>query len=174
MISNATNSPVVAGPDTAGPTLILFCAGNSAEAAALAASLVELGVRLVVRSQCLADMHAPSADYVQRLRADIQAHAPAVVLATGPWPLAMGALTAALQTQSSFLYRIEATLDAKEAEEDALDRHATVAQAADCVLLNSEAQQDILTAQGVVPSKLHLAADPQAQADVVLSFLRAL
>lgn len=158
---------------TSTPTLILFCTTNGAAPAALVGSLAEAGVRLVVRPQPLAEADAPSADVVQRLRAEIQTNAPTAVLATDPWPLAMAALTAALQMQCPFLVRLDDALDVTQAGEAALDRYATIAQAADCVLLNSAAQHRILTAQGVEPGKLHLAAELQVQVDTVLAFLRS-
>jgi len=159
---------------TSTPTLILFCTTNATEPVALVGSLAKSGVRLIVRPQLLADAQAPSADVVQRLRAEIQAQAPTAVLATDPWPLAMAALTAALQTQCPFLCRLGEALDLTQAGEAALDRYATIAQAADCMLLSSAAQHRILTAQGVEPSKLHLAAELQAQVDALLAFLRSL
>lgn len=154
---------------TATTTLILFCESTTAEPAALANILARSGIRLVVRPHAPTEHDGPSAADVQELHRHIQQSAPALVLASCPWSLALPAVTAARRAKRPFLYRIDRPLGIDAAE---LDRHATVAEAADCVLLSSADQQAALVAHGVAPEKLHLATNAQAQADRVLHFLR--
>jgi len=150
-------------------TLLLFCPSTTAEPAALANRLALAGIRLVVRPHALAEQGAPSAADVQQLRSQIQEVAPVLVLASSPWPLALSALAATRQAQRPFIYCIDQALGHDAGE---LERHATVAQGADCVLLGSADQHAALVGQGVAPEKLRLAADVQAQATAVLEFLR--
>lgn len=150
-------------------TLLLFCPSTTAEPAALANILARAGVKLVLRPHAAVDQVGPAAADVQLLRSRIQECSPTVVLASCPWSLAFCALTAARQAGRPFIYRIDQALGSDEAE---LDRHATVAQAADLVLLRSADQQAALVACGVAPEKLCLALDAQIQADLVLDFLR--
>jgi hypothetical protein len=150
-------------------TLVVFSPSTTAESAAFANILARLGIKLVTHihpSSCEGGLTAAD---VQQLRSHIQDLSPAAVLAGCPWSLALCALTAARQTSRPFIYRLDEPLDADEAD---LDRHATVAQAADLVLLSRAAQGAALVAQGVAPEKLRLAADAQAQASAVLGLLR--
>lgn len=151
-------------------TLILFCTDNTAELAALASALARGGVRLMVRPHIPTDELGPNATDVQALLKQIQDYSPDAVLATGPWTLAMAALTAARQARRPFIYRIEAHLGDSEADQD---RYATAAQAAECVLIHDDVTQLKLVARGVAPKKLHLAHAPDAQAEAVLHFLRS-